>query len=130
MLNFYGFKSIKDLHGDFKTKLNEIIAEQKKSEKMSNTFTPKDMKQFFSFLKSRAVDERDARTNRVIYREYKPKTFLSLIRQLFDKNGYREHYKRPFDIELETLLYDEMAKFFDKERLNLFDSMHRSRGKK
>lgn len=102
--------SIAELHSDFKTKLNEAFLKEKTSK--DNLFQDKkQQKQFYSYMQDTAQDEKHAYRSNIRYREY----FNDI--------------ENSTNIELQSLMYEEMEKMFHNEKLNLFDNIHKSRGK-
>lgn len=110
LLKQYKMNSIKELHTDFDKNLQEIISQETNSETLSQT--KRGWKQFFTFMQNMAKYEKEAYRSSIKYRKY-----------------YGDLTK-PTTIELRQLEYEEMENFFHQKKLDLFDDMHRSRGRK
>lgn len=102
MLEWLGFYSIEDLHESFDMALNVFAKKAKISGELNLGSNKKSEEQFFSFLKHRAQEEKEAYQSRIRFRE--------LHKDLYT----------PTDTEFEILLYEEMEKFFaQKEAMTI-----------
>jgi len=95
MLKSYGFKSLEDLHQDFNLKIANIAQDDFFATEF-NSYSHKDFKHMFGYLRLAAKDEKEA--------------------YFFDKE-YRilnENSNLPTELELRSLFYAEMERFFAK----------------
>lgn len=105
MLNFYGFNSLNELHNNFETKLNQLAQDKNLSKEPEN---------FFTYLKHKAKDEKEATLSNKVYRDFYKNSEEA---EMLKKMGIEVNF--PTDTEFETLLYTEMENFFTKKEQSL-----------
>ena len=101
MLNLLGFGSTKELHNSFETTIGKLINEEKSAGVLNLGSEKNSWKQFFSYLKNSAKDEKEALKSTYRYRE------------LWGKHNV------PTNAELQPLVYAEMEKFFAQKRIQI-----------
>jgi len=101
MLKQLGFNSIEKLHNDFEKTLNNIIKETKSTGSLNIGSDKKSWKQFYTYLKEKAISEKNA---------YQANTRLREVNGDLDT---------PTESELIPLVYGEMEKFFNKKRVQV-----------